>query len=144
MIMPSPQPSPSRDPPGFPSSNTLTRHNPGPGMLPQIMQTRLISCAIGAADAGAPTELSERPPDGTAPQPTSCAIDEERRLGGLRKMSVLSLLTIVAHRPAQIWTERHQPRLVEFRVADGHYGRWQVDVGERQVKRFADAQPRSV
>ena len=34
--MPGPQPSHSRDPPGFLSTNMATRHNPGPGMLQSV------------------------------------------------------------------------------------------------------------
>ena len=53
-------------------------------------------------------------------------------------------LGIVAQRATEIWTDRHQPRLVEFRVADGQQCRRQIDVGERQAERFAEAQARSV
>ena len=36
--MPGPRPSRSRDPPGFLSSNMATRHNPGPGMMTQVVE----------------------------------------------------------------------------------------------------------
>ena len=39
--MPGPQPLHSRDPPGFHSSGTATRHNPEPGMLPQIVKPHI-------------------------------------------------------------------------------------------------------
>src|SRR5712692_1457326 len=35
--MPGRQPSHSRDPSGFLSSNMATRHNPGPGMMPRVV-----------------------------------------------------------------------------------------------------------
>ena len=42
MIMPGPQASHSRDPPHFRSGNTRTRHNPEPGMLPQIVEPQAV------------------------------------------------------------------------------------------------------
>lgn len=53
MIMPGPQASHSRDPPHFRSGNTRTRHNPEPGMLPKVVQTRLKVRAVTSTDTGA-------------------------------------------------------------------------------------------
>src|SRR6266446_396192 len=59
-------------------------------------------------------------------------------------MTVLSVLGVLLHGPTEITTERYQSGLIKFRVTNRQQGRWKIDVGERQMKRFAEAQRRRV
>jgi hypothetical protein len=107
--------------------------------VPQVMEARLIPRAVHPADTRAPPELRKGTSHGAVLQRRSVAIDEERRLGRVGSVAFRPSLGIVAQRATQIGTDRHQPRLVEFRVADREQRRREIDVRERQVQRFAES-----
>ena len=94
---------------------------------------------IFAANAAMCPEPLEGMPEKPARDPGTELGDKKWGVVALRMPIPLSLLCVLGHNVIEVASQRHQPRLVEFRVPNNDHCFLQVDIREIQGKSFADS-----
>jgi len=107
--------------------------------VPQIVESWLTLWATLAADAAMCPEPLEGTPEKPAGDPGTEPRHKKWGLVALRVPIPLSLLCVLGHNVIEVASQRHQPRLVEFRVPNNDHCFFQGDIHKIQGKGFADS-----
>src|ERR1051326_6320832 len=99
---------------------------------------------IFAANAAMRPEPLEGLPEKPARDPGTELRHKKWRVVALRMPISLSLFCVLGHNVIEVTTQRHQPRLVEFRVPNDDHGFLQGDIRQIQGESFADSWPRPI
>jgi hypothetical protein len=128
---------------GAPGRNGTTRHSPGRGIVPQVVQA-WATPTRGAANARAPSDAKKGRDDDGIRAGAVPLIHEEYRLG----IPAVSVLTTQAHvcgeRILGVGLQRDRAGLVEFASVDSEDAVVDVHVRQAQRQRFCDADPGAV
>jgi hypothetical protein len=112
--------------------------------MPQVVQPWLIPGPVVSHDTCGNTQIGKRSPDSIIPKGSTVAINEETLLSVAQGMDRQPPFCVISYRPVQVAPKRHQPRLVEFRVANRQHCRCCIDIGQLQLAGFTSAQACSV
>src|SRR6266545_7122608 len=108
--------------------------------MSQVMEARLLACAISATHTSMDAQASERFFSASDQQPFTSTSDKEQRTIVLRLASCFSPGRVSDHRLMQFRAERDQSCFMKLRLTNRHDRLLKVHISKRQGKRFADTQ----
>ena len=112
--------------------------------VPEIVQARDLSPACCAVDPGDAPQRVECGLNGAAGEPRAVPVRQKERRLALRKPAAPPQRHVVRQHRCKLRSDRNQTALVELRGAYGQNGFRQIDIRQREARRFAEAQPGSV
>jgi hypothetical protein len=104
------------------------------------VEPRLVSGTIISSDARGNAQVGKRSSDNIILKGSAFAINKQTLVAVPEGVDRHSPFGVLSYHSIEVGANRHQPRLVEFRVANGKHRRCCIDVRQLQPPGFTSAQ----